>query len=399
MTAKLRIIVTGLIAQYPLGGVAWDYLQYVLGLARLGHDVYYVEDSGQWPYNPSEGGLAVDYRWNIAYLANLMERFNLSQKWAYRLAEKAEWFGLSERQWREVVQSADLLINVSGTIDQVADYRPVRRLAYIDSDPMFTQIHLSQGRSPLCAQVQAHDVHFTFGEHLSPLVPSTGHHWRPTRQPIVLDEWHPATPQRDVFTTVMNWTSYQDVVHVGRHYGQKDVEFMRFLTLPGLVAPTVLELAVNLGKTRHTPHALLRRHGWQLADPDRVCPDVDSYRHYIQSSKAEWSVAKHAYVAGDTGWFSCRSACYLAAGRPVVVQDTGFSSILPVGKGLLAFTTLDEAAAAIQELQAHYERHTIAARSLAETYFNSDLVLTQLIEEAFRHDPVPQPRDTSLAYG
>jgi hypothetical protein len=290
-----------------------------------------------------------------------------------------------------------LLINVSGTIDQVADYRPVRRLVYIDSDPMFTQIHLSQGRSPLSAQVQAHDVHFTFGERLSPLVPSTDHYWRPTRQPIVLDAWHPAAPQRDVFTTVMNWTSYQDVVHAGRRYGQKDVEFMRFLTLPGLVAPTVLELAVNLGNTRHTPHALLRRHGWQLADPDQVCPDMDSYRHYIQSSKAEWSVAKHAYVAGDTGWFSCRSACYLAAGRPVVVQDTGFSSILPVGEGLFAFTTLDEAAAAIQELRAHYERHAIAARRLAETYFNSDLVLTQLIEEAFRHDPVPQPRGTTLA--
>jgi len=399
MTAKLRIIVTGLIAQYPLGGVAWDYLQYVLGLARLGHDVYYVEDSGQWPYNPSEGGLAVDYRWNIAYLANLMERFNLSQKWAYRLPEKAEWFGLSEQQWREVVQSADLLINVSGTIDQVADYRPVRRLAYIDSDPMFTQIRLSKRPPYFCTQVQAHDVHFTFGEHLSPLVPSTGHHWRPTRQPIVLAEWHSVVPQRDVFTTVMNWTSYQDVVHAGRRYGQKDVEFMRFLPLPSLVAPAVLELAVNVGKTRHTPHALLKRHGWQLADPLQVCPDLDSYRYYIQSSKAEWSVAKHAYVAGDTGWFSCRSACYLAAGRPVVVQDTGFSSILPVGEGLLAFTTLDEAAAAIQDLQAHYERHARAARSLAETYFNSDLVLTQLIEEAFSHDPVPQPRDTPLAYG
>ena len=399
MTSKLRIIVTGLIARYPLGGVAWDYLQYVLGLARLGHDVYYVEDSGQWPYHPREGGLAVDYRWNITYLANLMERFNLGHKWAYRLPEKAAWFGLSERQWREVVQSADLLINVSGTIDQLADYRPVQRLAYIDSDPMFTQIRLSKRPLYFYAQVQAHDVHFTFGEHLSPLVPSTGHHWRPTRQPIVLAEWDSAVPQRDVLTTVMNWTSYQDVVHAGRRYGQKDVEFMRFLPLPSLVAPTVLELAVNVGITRHTPHALLKRHGWQLADPLRVCPDLDRYRYYIQSSKAEWSVAKHAYVAGGTGWFSCRSACYLAAGRPVVVQDTGFSSILPVGEGLLAFTTLDEAAAAIQELQAHYERHTIAARSLAETYFNSDLVLTQLIEEAFSHDPVPQPRAPTLAHG
>jgi hypothetical protein len=388
MTSKLRIIVTGLIAQYPLGGVAWDYLQYVLGLARLGHDVYYVEDSGQWPYNPCEGGLAVDYMWNIHYLANLMERFELGQKWAYRLPYEKVWFGLSECQWREVVHSADLLINVSGTVDHVADYRPVQRLAYIDSDPMFTQIRLHQGVPFFSSQVQAHDVHFTFGEHLSPSVPSTGHHWRPTRQPIILDAWHSTMPRRDVLTTVMNWTSYHDVVYEGRHYGQKDVEFVRFLNLPSLVAPAVLELAVNLGNTRRTPHALLKHHGWQLVDPDQVCPDLDRYRHYIQTSTAEWSVAKHAYVAGKTGWFSCRSACYLAAGRPVVVQDTGFSSILPVGDGILAFTTLEDAATAIEDLCARYPQHAKAARDLADAYFHSDLVLNKLIEEAFCHDLV-----------
>ena len=385
MTSKLRIIVTGLIAQYPLGVVAWDYLQYVLGLVRLGHDVYYVEDSGQWPYHPREGGLAVDYQWNITYLARLMERFGLERKWAYRLPAEMTWFGLSESQWRDAAQSADLLINVSGSVDRVEDYRAVKRLVYIDSDPMFTQIRLAQGASYFSAQVQAHDAHFSFGERLS-AAPATGYCWRPTRQPIVVDAWSTPTPRRGALTTVMNWTSYQDVVYAGRHYGQKDVEFMRFLTLPSLVAPTELELAVNLGNTRHTPRALLQQHGWRLVDPDQVCPDLDSYRHYIQRSRAEWSVAKNAYVAGETGWFSCRSACYLAAGRPVVAQDTGFSSVLPVGEGILAFRTLE--AAAIDDLQARYARHASAARDLAATYFHSDVVLNRLIEEAFDHAPI-----------
>jgi hypothetical protein len=157
---------------------------------------------------------------------------------------------------------------------------------------------------------------------------------------------------------------------------------MRFLELPGMVAPTVLELAVNEGKTRRTPRALLAYKGWRVVDPEAVCPDLDGYRRYIESSKAEWSVAKNGYVVGQPGWFSCRSACYLAAGRPVVVQDTGFGAVLPVGEGLLSFTTVEEAVAAIQDVEANYARHAQAAHALAEAYFDSDKVLTRLIDEA-----------------
>jgi hypothetical protein len=144
----------------------------------------------------------------------------------------------------------------------------------------------------------------------------------------------------------------------------------------------VLELAVNEGKTRRTPRALLAHKGWCLVDPAVVCPDLDSYRHYIETSKAEWSVAKNGYVVGQAGWFSCRSACYLAAGRPVIVQDTGFGAVLPVGAGLLSFTTVEEAVAAIRDVEANYERHTQAARGIAEAYFDADQVLTRLVEEA-----------------
>src|SRR5439155_14462567 len=163
---------------------------------------------------------------------------------------------------------------------------------------------------------------------------------------------------------------------------QKDVEFLGFLELPGQVAPTVLEIAVNEGKTRRTPRALLAHKGWRVVDPEAVCPDLDSYRQYVESSKAEWSVAKNGYVVGQPGWFSCRSACYLAAGRPVVVQDTGFGAVLPVGEGILPFSNVEEAIAAIQEVESHYGKHAKAARAIAEEYFDSGKVLSRLIEEA-----------------
>jgi hypothetical protein len=230
--------------------------------------------------------------------------------------------------------------------------------------------------------VDLHDVHFSFGECLSTAVPVTGHHWRPTRQPIVLSEWRPTTPYREVFTTVMNWTSYKPVVYGNQSYGQKDLEFMRFRELPNLVAPTVLEIAVNAGKTRRTPRQLLAHRGWRVVDPAEVCPDLDTYRQYIESSKAEWSVAKNGYVLGQPGWFSCRSACYLAAGRPVAVQDTGFSAVLPVGNGLLAFRTVEEAVAAIKDIETNYARHAKAAREFAAAYFDADKVLARLIDAA-----------------
>ncbi len=386
MRSRLRVIVTGLIAQYPLGGVTWDYLHYVLGFARLGHDVYYLEDTGQWPYNPVAGGLGLDCAYNVDYLAKVMSRFGLDDRWAYHFADKArqtsEWFGLSDLDRAAVVESADLLIDLSCALEQCERYRRVSRLVLIDTDPVFTQIKLARGQRDFAAQVDAHDVHFSFGECLSDRIPQTGHRWRATRQPIVLSEWRPAATPRRVFTTVMNWTSYRPVAYGGRSYGQKDVEFMRFLELPGLVAPTVLEVAVGPGKTRRTPRDLLTHKGWRVVDPARVCPDVDSYRDYIQSSLAEWSVAKNGYVVGRPGWFSCRSACYLAAAKPVIVQDTGLGTILPVGQGILTFDTLKEAAEAIREVESDYDRHARAAREIAETCFDSGKVLSRLLEEA-----------------
>jgi hypothetical protein len=406
--SRLRIIVTGLIAQHPaLAGVAWDYLQYVLGLQRLGHDVFYLEDSGEWPYTMERAPgardwVAEDCQQNVEHLAALMARFGLADRWAYRFPLRSSWFGMTDRRRREVIGSADLLINVSGTLEEPVKYRQVPRLVFIDSDPVFTQVRLCLTGDD--AQLElfrnraaAHDVHFSFGERRSAAVPDAGYRWRPTRQPIVLSEWAGGGRAGQAFTTVMSWTSYQPLRYRGQVYAQKDAELRRFLDLPGRVAPSRLE--VSLGPTPHadwetsaggptvgngngrTPRELLRSHGWHVRAATGTCRDIDAYRRYIQSSKAEWSVAKNGYVVAQPGWFSCRSACYLAAGRPVVVQNTGFSSVLPVGEGLLAFNDLDGAIAGIEQVERDYGRHSRAARAIAAEYFDSDKVLTRLIDE------------------
>ncbi len=395
---QLKVVVTGLIAQHPtLGGITWHYLQYVLGLARLGHDVFYFEDSGEGPYNTDGGATGSDYvaktcSQNLAHLADTATRFGFEERWAYHCAVDEQWFGLSDMQRRAVLNDADLLINVSGTLADPNPYRKIPRLAYIDTDPVVTQAKIA-ARGIFRGRVDTHDIHFSFGESLGDEVPQTGHLWHPTRQPIVLSEWDPIESRSDAYTTVMNWTSYEPLVHRGVSLGQKDVEFRKFLDLPSAVAPVRLKIA--LGGTRHRkwetadsggadldPVNLLDDAGWGVLDADVVCRDADRYREFIRSSRAEWSVAKNAYVQGQPGWFSERSACYLASGRPVVIQDTGFAGILPVGQGIVPFTDFPTAVAAVASVEEDYANHCDAARSLAERYFDSDRVLAQLVNEA-----------------
>jgi len=406
VNSQLRIVVTGLIAQHPrLGGVAWDYLQYPVGLARLGHDVYYLEDSGEFPYFDGGGDdrdswIAHDPSANVEQLAQTMARFDLADRWMYRFPTEPRWYGLSQRRRRDVLETADLLINVSGTLERPAEYRAIPRLVYIDSDPVFTQVKLAlpRGQAAFRKRVALHDVLFSFGERIASTEYADGRDWRPTRQPILLSEWQPQEPTRDVFTTVMSWTSYRPLRYRGQLYGQKDVELLRFLDLPTAVAPSRLEVALGgahhadweTGPTRtsgaRTPAQVLRAARWEVADAASVAGGLDRYRRYVCSSKGELSVAKHGYVVGRAGWFSCRSACYLAAGRPAIVEETGFSGVLPAGEGIVAFATPDEAADAVREVTGRYARHACAARELAVEYFDSDRVLTKLVEEAMTAD-------------
>jgi hypothetical protein len=256
---------------------------------------------------------------------------------------------------------------------------PVR--VYLDLDPGFNQ--LWQSVHTIDMRFDAHTHFVTVGQEVGRpgcSVPTLGRDWIPTLPPVVLELWPPVRGSaRGAFTTVGNWRSYGPIEHAGVHYGQKAHSLRRLVELPQR-SPERFELALSIHPEEHSDLALLASNGWRLVDPSRAAGTTSAYRYFIQASRAEICIVKSGYTAARCGWFSDRSACYLASGRPVVAQDTGFSSTLPTGSGLLTFTTVDDAAAAIEEIRTAYGRHCREARLLAEEHFDSDRVLGRLLE-------------------
>jgi hypothetical protein len=380
----MRIIITGLVGQYPFGGVIWDYLQYLLGFRALGHEVLYLEDSGAWPYDPVAGTITEDCTFALQSLQKIFIDFDLANSWVYRNGADGKFYGAGEKVAREWLRHGDLLVNVSSA-GWLRDYDlRVGHKMFIDGDPMFCQIGLLDGSNPEYAgRLRDHHSHFTFGLSVGQPpcpVPVDGIHWRPTVQPIALDHW-PVTPapQQAPWTTVMNWSSYPPKTWQGRPYGQKDLEFKKFFDLPKK-SSAKFKLAMGLGVDAQRPADHLRQIGWDLVEPQDVVPDHLTYRMFLQNSAAEWSVAKHGYVEGQTGWFSCRSACYLALGRPVVVQETGWTKHLPSGHGALSFANLAEAVEAIARVTQDYAHHAQAARRMAEEHFDAKQVCQHLLQ-------------------
>ena len=382
----MRIVVTGLLGQYAFGGVTWDYIQYLLGFRALGHDVWYLEDSGAWPYDPVRQTLTEDCTYNVNYLRGMMAEFGFADRWIYRNGADGKFHGAGETAARDLIKNGDLLVNVSSA-GWLKDYEfGVKHRMFIDGDPMFTQVNLLNPKNAdYAAIVRGHDSHFTFGLNVGRpgcLVPEVGIRWKKTVQPIALDHWSfqdEAAPDR--FTTVMNWASYAPIEWEGKPYGQKDLEFQKFKQLAKRT-PQHLEMAMGQGPGSTRPTEELRALGWTILEPGEMLPDHRSYHEFLRTSKAEWSVAKHGYVAGRTGWFSCRTACYLALGRPAVVQETGWSEYIPAGDGLLAFSTLEEAVEAIADINDHYSEHQAAARALAEQFFEAKKVCADLLAQA-----------------
>jgi hypothetical protein len=400
-SSRLRIVTTGLAATYPLGGVFWDYMQYALGFARLGHDVLYLEDSGKWCYDPELATFVESGVRNAAYFAREIPQLDagLAERWFFRDPAGQTWGW----DWRRVVdfcRDADLFVHISASCEMRDEYYAARRLAFIDSDPMFTQAsvpayaagQLAPGEAARrrVEMIRGHDVHFTFGENIGApdcRIPQALFAWIPTRQPIVNECFSgagievPLPERRQVLTTVMSWEPAESgPVVEGVAYAGKSKEFVRFLDLPAR-APLPLEIAIS-GKA---PREELRANGWRLIEAPEVSGDPWTYRSYLARSFAEWSVAKNAYTQSRSGWFSGRSACYLSLGVPVVVQDTGFGRAIPSGIGVLKFSTLDEAAAAIDAIASDPQRHARAAREIAHEYFAAQKVLPRLIEDALTH--------------
>jgi hypothetical protein len=401
--SRLRIVVLGYLVRGPLGGLAWHHLQYVIGFSRLGHDVYFIEDSDDYAscYDPARDVTDEKPDYGLRFASRAMERLGFADRWAYYDAHSARWFGGCADRAMEICSGADLVVNVSA-VNPLRPWLvevPVR--AFIDTDPVFTQVrHLND--APARVRAEAHTSFFTFGENLTSntsLTPDDGFAWRATRQPVVLDAWKPTAGRPEApFTTVMQWDSYPEEEHAGVTYGMKSASLVEFLDLPAQTSE-VLELSIG---TRTAPRGLLSAKGWRLRDPREPTRDPWSYQDYIRSSKGEFGIAKHGYVASRSGWFSERTAAYLASGRPAVVQETGFSDWLDSGDGVVPFSTLGEAAAALEATAHRYEHHCRAARAVAEEYFDSAGVLSKLVDDAFStvnvdSEPLSHSRTTASA--
>ena len=386
----MMIIVTGLIGQYAFGGVTWDYIQYALGFRALGHDVWYLEDTSTWAYDPVKMEPSADCSHNTAYLGRVMEKFGMGDRWIYRNGADETYHGVANAAEAEkIIASADVLANVSGACWLRPETAAIPLKLFLDGDPMFTQIGLATDpESEYAKRVASHERHFSFGLNIGQEdceVPTAGLHWRPTVQPIALDYWNPASPAPTMphiadgaWTTVMNWASYAPKDFQGKKYGQKDIEFERFLDLPQ-ISDEKFVLAMGHGVGNKRPTEMLESKGWNIIEPDTYLPDYTTYHEFLSHSKGEWSIAKNGYVTSHSGWFSCRSACYLAAGKPVVVQDTGWSDHLPSGDGAIAFSTPEEAAKALDLINKNYNHHSAAARAYAETHFDAARVCEDLI--------------------
>ena len=369
-----------------MAGSALSWLQYVLGLRALGHDVLYLEDAGGWFYDHLTLEMIRNVAIPVSHLSNLMNSFDLHESWTFVDEERRE-YGLGGARLRDFLSSADLLIHVTGAMSLKYDpaYMKIPVRAYVDTDPGFIQARVASGNKRDLEHLNDHTVHFSFGGNIGRkgcAVPATGHDWRPTVQPIFLPLWseQPVPPKGAPFTTIVKWDpgGHGPMPFKGRVLGAKHGEFAKFVTLP-----QHLNRPLEIAMAGRAPIADLESFGWQCRSGPEVSSTIAVYQKYIRDSAGEWSVAKNAYVTLNTGWFSDRSAAYLASGRPVVLQSTGFKEWLPCGIGLLTFTTLAEAIEAIRAVDSAAASHCRAARDLALSHFESSVVLSRLIEICF----------------
>jgi hypothetical protein len=391
MKTKLRIIVLGIMGRTPVAGVAWQALHYIEGIRRLGHDVYYLEDTQTWPYNPETE--TSDSTYTIKYIDRLMNWCGLGDRWGYRdVSQGGLVQGLSELQFANLFKEADAIINVTGSSELREAYLNVPIRIYLETDPGVPQIEVAQGNRYTIDFLSAHTHHFTFAENYGEpgcLLPTGPFNYRRTRQPVVLDWWQEQSsykPERATtlagaahFTTIATWKQSNDIAWNDDTYTwSKDRQFLQYIDLPARSEQT-FELALACSDLEAI--ARLESHGWKVSDALALSEDILPYRDFIAGSRGEFTATKDQYVRLRTGWFSDRSACFLAAGRPVITQDTGFGKVLPTGRGLFAFSTMEEVLAAVDEINADYEGHCRAARAIAEEYFRAETVVGKVVQD------------------
>lgn len=380
----MRILFYGVIGRLPVGGHAWIAMQYLAGLRDLGHEVLFLEDcgDGSWVYNWETEQVTESLDYPADYVRHCLAHIGLQDRWSYRAGDQHR--GLSPAAVRDFCASADLLLMWAVPMSRWRpEYDLPRRRAYIDADPGFTQISLLTGHAELAATVNRCERLFTIAQRMGAPdcpIPDAGRTWIRTVSPVSLPHWPFVEEEATHFTSIMQWRGFREVTYNGVVYGQKDQEFPKFIGLPRRTTQP-FRLAVTGAPP---PPEDLTRHGWEILPGWIPSRTPESYRDFIQQSRAEFGVAKHGYVRMRGGWFSDRTACYLASGRPALLEDTGLADWLPTGEGVLTFRDPEEALAGIDAINADYSRHRRAARRLAETHFATDRVLPPLLEAAMR---------------
>ena len=376
----MTIIFAGTIGLSGLGGQAWAVLQYLLGFRALGHEVYYLEDCGRssWVYIWEKEEWTHELDYPAAYVNACLERFGLGDRWIYR--DNYRSLGIALTAFLDICSSADLLVMRAVPFwTWRKEYEGPRRRVFIDVDPGFTQITLSNGDKGWLDGLSKAERRFTYAQRIGAAdcpIPPIGGPWLKTVPPVYLPEWPAARSDATHFTSVVRWQGFREVQYNGVSYGQRDKEFPAFLELPKLTSQKF-----RIAQMGIKPE-VLSTHGWEAVHGEIISKTPASYHEFIQNSRAEFSVPKNGYVKMRGGWFSDRSVCYLASGRPVLIEDTGLRDWLPVGQGLLTFNDMNEALAGIEQINSDYPRHRRAARELAEQVFATEKVLPPFLEAA-----------------
>ena len=389
---KLKIIVGGYIGLYPTGGATLDYIQYPLGLKMLGHDVYYIEDTMQYPLFQQKGMPWDNADGCVEYVKKTMEYFGFRDNWAYRDIASGQCFGMSLSRVLAICKSADIFINLSCSTVMRDEYYNIPGRILIDTDPMFTQVtcldELKAGAKTCVKKlIETHNYLFSFGENIGEadcLVPTLDLNWISTRQPVCLDLWNkPNVKDHQNFTTVMNWSGREKLIYNDEEWGQKDVEFEKFLKIPLSFPDIKFSVVINPPLNNSVGFNIdkIKANKWQVLHPKDTVSDPPAYTHFIQNSFAEFSVAKEAYVKSKSGWFSCRSACYLASGRPVIAQETGWSKYIDSGGGLFTFHNIESATEAVKVVAGDEKKHSKVAVEIANSFFDSKKVLSEMIHK------------------
>jgi hypothetical protein len=383
--AKPKIVILGSMCEEPVGGVVWQVLHYLLGLERLGFEAYYVESRGNWLPHPVDA--SVDPEFPRVMVGEVMRRFGFADRWVCRadfIRDGYTFGGFTPGDLPRLYEEAEAVINLTGSHVLDDNQLRCRRRVYLETDPGVPQVRLTSGDPLAWELVLAHTHHFTFAENLDNpdcRLPKPRLNYLPTRQPVALDVWQTTVdPRCPTFTTIAKWRKRRNqtvvVVDGETYYWSKDLEFKAFLDLPWRTRQPI-ELA--LASVSPDDASTLRQYGWRVVDGFSLSGSLEGYRRYVQTSRGEFTVAKDLNIRLRTGWFSDRSACYLAAGKPVITQDTGFGNVLPTGEGLFAFKSIDDILVALDAINSDYEKHCRAARQIAQEYFDATRVLSDLL--------------------